>query len=83
MTVLVGSFIAIVALVGLGYATRHIEAKGYDRGYAAGRQDERRSDLHKLNRVFHQAVAQGLIARRELDCLYEQARRRIDDLSRW
>lgn len=79
MTVLVGAFLAIAVLVGLGYAARYIEAKGY----VAGREDERRSDLHKLNQVFHQAVAQGIAARHELDCLYEQARQRIDELSRW
>jgi len=55
-------------------------AIGYACGYAAGRHDERRSDLHNLNQVFCRAVAQGLAARRELDHLYEQARRRIDEL---
>jgi hypothetical protein len=72
--------IGVAVLVAIGYAVRRMEAKGYAHGYAAGRQDERRSELHKLNQVFHQAAAQGLAARRELDYLYEQARRRIDEL---
>lgn len=81
MTPLIWIIIGVVVLAAIGYAARRVEARGYACGYAAGRQDERRSELHKLNQVFHQAIAQGLAARRELDYLYEQARRRIDELN--
>lgn len=81
MTLWVWVVTGVVVLAAIGCAFRYADAKGYACGYAAGRRDERRSDLHNLNQVFHQAVAQGLAARRELDYLYEQARRRIDELS--
>jgi hypothetical protein len=83
MTVFVCALVVTAVLAAVVCAFLLIQADGYGRGYEAGREDERRSDLHKLNRVFDQAVAQGLAARRELDWLYEQARRRIDELSRW
>lgn len=81
MTSLIWFVIVGAVFAAIGCAFRCFETKGYARGYAAGRADERRSDLHKLNRIFHQAIAQGLAARRELDYLYEQARRRIDELN--
>jgi hypothetical protein len=83
MTLIVWIVIPVAALVAIWYAVRRVEAKAYACGYAAGRQDERRSDLHKLNSVFRHAIAQGLAARCELDYLYAQARKRIDELSRW
>jgi hypothetical protein len=69
--------IGVAALAVIGSVYYLAEA----RGYAAGLRDERSTERHALSQAFRQALQQGLAAQRDIDYLYERARRQIDELS--
>ena len=74
----------ILVLVVACWATYTItEVNSFSIGYETGREAERMTVHHQLNRVLYQALKQGLTSLAVIDRLYAQAVRRIDADGAW
>jgi len=68
--------LSVVALAGIGYVCVLAGTRSYARGYAAGQQAERRA----VSQVVNGIREHGLAVQRDIDYLYERARRQLRDL---
>jgi hypothetical protein len=73
--------IGISALLALGLTYLIGEARGHIRGYGNGYAARQRDERRTMTRAIKEVRQQGLAAERDVDYLYERARRRIDDPS--
>jgi hypothetical protein len=71
--------ISALLVVGLTYILGDAlgSIRGYTNGYAAGQLNERRT----MTRAMNEARRRALAARRDVEHLYERARRQIGELS--
>ncbi len=70
MTVFLSTIIFLLVFL-LPLAASHL----FDRGYEAGRREQRRI----INRAMDETRRQGLAAQQAIDYLYEQAKSQIDE----